>query len=417
MMINRFKNNSDRRNFSINLAEGALFMAGASFVAPHTVLPALITRLGGNNLVIGVLIVITWVGLYLPQIFAARYAQRQRWKKKWAIRWGIFQRINVLLIMCVLFIFGADHQLVTITLILVLFTAHQILMGIATPFWFDMFAKLTAPHLRGRLAGIRTAVAGIGALFGSFLISKLLIQFDFPYGYAIAFSITFILQFISILLQFYLVEEIPSNTIGTETISEYFASLKSVLKNNHEFRKFLCASIPLTLAVMPAGFFTVYGLRYFAADDSVVGTFTLMMVVGQGLGALINGFIADHFGNKVALISGASAMLFASLLGTLSSSIEIFYGVFLFMGMNLGSELMIRHNIAMEYAPAERRSTYIALMNMILSPFYVSGLLGGWISEAFGYNWLFGLAMGCSFIGILLMILIVNEPRSKVNAA
>jgi MFS family permease len=412
-MIGETEKKIERRNFGINLTEGALFLTGASFVAPQTVLPALLSRLGGSNLVMGALVVITWVGLYLPQIFAARYSQSQQWKKPWAIRWGLFQRINVLLVVFVLLFSGSEHPTLTIAFILFFFASHQVMMGISTPFWFDMFAKLTSSHLRGRLAGLKTAAAGIGALAGSFLLSKLLISFQFPFGYAVAFSITFFLQLISIIMQFGLIEEKPSLTVTSESFGDYFNQLKETIKINVDFRNFLFASIPLTLAVMPAGFFTVYGLHHFGANDSVVGTFTLMMVLGQGVGALMNGFMADRFGNKVALVSGASFMLFASFLGSISQSLEIFYGVFFLMGMNLGSELMIRHNIAMEYAPPEKRSTYIAMMNMILSPFYVSGLFGGWISEAFGYGWLFTIAMACSVIGIFLLIFRVTEPRKS----
>ncbi|MBI5476455.1 MAG: MFS transporter [Ignavibacteriales bacterium] len=394
------------------MTEGALFLTGASFVAPQTVLPALLSKLGGNNLVMGTVVVITWVGLYIPQVFAARFSQAQPWKKKWAIRWGIFQRLNVAAVVITLLFAGSADPNLIIFLILFFFASHQIMMGISTPFWFDMFAKLTASDLRGRLAGLKTAIAGIGAIAGSFLLSWLLTIFQFPLGYAVAFSVTFFLQLLSILMQFSLVEKVPSSIIKAESFREYFSQIKTTLLTDHNFRNFLTSSVPLTLAVMPAGFFTVYGLKTFGLTDASVGMFTMIMVLGQGTGALMNGFIGDHYGNKIALVSSASFMLFASFLGMISHSITIYYGVFFLMGMNLGSELMIRHNLAMEYAPIEKRATYIAIMNMILSPFYVSGLLAGWISEVWGYKLLFTIAIVFSIVGIISIFFRVTEPRS-----
>ena len=77
----------DRHNFRINIIEGVLYLAGASFLSAQTVLPALVSRLGGSNIAVGSVAVLLWVGLFLPQIFAARFVETRPWKKPWAI-WG-----------------------------------------------------------------------------------------------------------------------------------------------------------------------------------------------------------------------------------------------------------------------------------------------------------------------------------------
>ncbi len=74
---------------------------------------------------------------------------------------------------------------------------------------------------------------------------------------------------------------------------------------------------------------------------------------------------------------------------------------------------MSRYNIAVEYGPIEQRSTYIGLMNTILAPFYLIGLLGGWISDVFGYQTVFAIGIACSAIGIGLLVAKVDEPRSS----
>ena len=402
----------DRRNFLINLFEGALFIAGASFMSAQTVIPALINRLGGGNVAVGAIGVINWLGLYLPQLFAARYSQTKIMKKPWAIRIGFYQRMIIPFMILTIFLFGELHPLITIWLFLLFFTSYQMLTGLATPFWFDMFAKLTPVGKRGRLSGARSALAGAGGFLGAILLTWLFTIFRFPVNYALAFSLAFALQIISILFQYLLVEEFPSKVISKQTAGEYFRQLRDTVRGNHSYRIFIRTLIPLTLATMPVGFFTIYGMHFFKTGESIIGQFTLMMVAGQGIGALLNGFLADRFGNKVALISAASALGCASLLAVLSPSIEIFRFVFIFVGMNLGSELMIRHNLALEYSPVEQRSTYIGLMNAAVAPFYLSSLLGGWISDIFGYPVLFIAGGIFSLAGIILIIFRVHEPRS-----
>ena len=98
------------------------------------------------------------------------------------------------------------------------------------------------------------------------------------------------------------------------------------------------------------------------------------------------------------------------------SVLAVWFGlVFLLLGLNLGSELMTRYNLAIEYGPVEQRATYIGLMNTLLAPVYLSGFFAGWISDMFGYHSLFLIGLFCSLVGILLLITRVREPRTSLR--
>jgi MFS family permease len=406
-------NKYTKRNFTLNLFEGTLFITGSSLISAQTVLPALIYRLGGSNITVGVLGVVVWVGLFLPQIFAARYAQTQTWKKTWAIRLGLIQRFVLLLAGLAILLFGGYQPTLSLWLFLIFYAGYQILTGIATPFWFDMFAKLTPIGLRGRLLGIRIAFAGAGGFAGAFLLTWLFRSFGFPFNYSIAVACTFVLQFISILLQYKLVEDIPSVAFPKQSLTAYLHQVQNILTTNKPFEKFLTTSILLVLALMPSSFFTVYGLKKFHLDENILGQFTLMMVIGQGIGGLANGFIADHFGNKRALIVASATMLAASLIALIAPTAGWFIVSFALLGMTLGSELMIRQNLALEFSSIDQRSTYIGIMNTTLAPLYFVGILGGWIIDRVGFTSVFLFGSVCSVTGIVLLMLTVQEPRSE----
>jgi len=401
----------DRRNFFFNASEGVFFVIGSSLISSQTVFPALISKLGGDNTVVGAFGVIVWLGLLLPQIFAARYTQTLPWKKPWAVRFGAAQRFMILCIAAAIIFSRSFSVPVTLTIILSLFAVNQILTGITTPGWFDMYAKMTPAHRRGRLIGVRTAFAGIGAFGCGFALTWILARFGFPFNYGIAFAGAFLFQFTSILLQSRLVEEYSSKTLPRQPLTKYFKQLPGIVHNNRQFRSFLFASVFLIVATIPLNFFTVYGLKRFQGNESIVGQFTLAIVAGQFIGSLLIGFVADRFGNRQALLFASAAMALASVWALFASSLIVFELVFIFSGMNLGSESMIRSNLAIEYGPVEQRSTYIGLMNTLLAPFYALSLLAGWLIDKAGYGMVFGIGAASSVIGIFLLMTIVTEPR------
>jgi MFS family permease len=162
---------------------------------------------------------------------------------------------------------------------------------------------------------------------------------------------------------------------------------------------------------MPVGFFAVSALQRPGADESLVGQFTLAMVSIQVVSALATGLVADRYGNKIALIAASSAMLLASATAFFAPTAGWFVLVYMFVGIHAGSEVMVRYNIAIEFGPVEQRSTYVALTNTMIAPFYLAGIIGGVISELFGFRALFAVGMAFSLVGITILARGVRDPR------
>jgi len=393
------------------MTEGAFWISGGSFIASATVLPALILHLGGGNVAVGSLNVLVWVGILLPQTFAARYTQTLEWKKPWAFRYGAMQRAVIFLIGVIVLVGGASHPALTLALFFIFFALNQVLIGVSSPGWFDMYAKMTPLELRGRLTGIRSALAGAGSFACSFLLTFLLATFVFPYNYAIAFLIASAFQFTSLILLGRLVEDAPSKVVPLAPLRSYFVQLKGIFVQIIEFRKYVIACVLLTFATLPVGFMTVYAMQRFDAGEAFVGRFTILMVSGQIAGSVLNGFIADHRGNKLALLVASFSLLAASICAFFAPSLEWSYPAFFFLGIYLGSELMTRYNLAIEFCPVEQRSTYLGLMNTMMAPFFLVGIFGGWLANVAGYHAVFGAGILFSLIAITYLAVKVKEPR------
>jgi MFS family permease len=406
----------ERHNLIVNVAEGGVYISSTAFVSPQTVMPALLTRLGGSNVEIGLLNVLTYAGAYIPQLFAARYVEALPWKKRWSISFGTGQRMMVLLMGLLVLLFGGDPRGSVLWTFLLLFLLNYIIGGIATPGWFDLFAKLTAAKKRGRLVGIRNSLGGLGAFICGFVLTWLLATFAFPVNYAVGFFIAFLLQITSIVLQGRFIEKDPSPVLPRRSMVVFLREIPGLIKADREFGRFLVASAFLVVAMVPSGFFTVYALRDFPlkgypVDDVVVGHYTLAMVAIQVVGALVVGFVTDRYGNKLALLCTSGAMLLSSTWALLAPTPGWFTLVYIFFGITLGGEMLVRFNLAIEYCTPQLRSSYVGLMNTVLAPCYLAGLAGGIISDAVGYKGVFILGMLASVIGIYLLVVRVRDPR------
>jgi len=401
----------ERRNFSINVVEGALFIAGATFISVQTVLPAMVVELGGGNVAVGALGVIAWGGLFLPQLFSARYFESLPWKKPWAIRLGLIQRLVVGLIAFLLLLFGDSEPSVALVSFLALYALMQVVLGITTPGWFDLVAKVTPVVRRGRLAGYRSALAGIMGFGCSLVLTWILTEFEQPVKYSMVFGFAFLFMMISLWVQAGMVESVPSPVTERRRVKEFLSEVPVVLRQNDSFRNFIIAMAFLVLATISITFFSVFAIQRFGAPPSAVGEFTMMMVVAQVVSAPVMGLLADRFGNKTTLVVAASALFGSAVWALLAPTLEWFYLVFGLLGVNVSSETMARYNIAVEFAVERKRGVFLGLMNALLAPCYLVGLLGGWISDVVGYPAVFVTGASCSLVGMSIMILFVREPR------
>jgi MFS family permease len=382
----------------------------------QTVLPALVSRLGANNIAVGALAVILYVGVFLPQIFAARFVETLPWKKPWSVSFGLMQRLVVLVLAVVVWVFGGTRPDIALPLFLLFYTLNSVLAGIATPGWFDFYAKVTPLSKRGRLSGMRNSLGGAGGFLMGVVLTWLLATLSFPASYAIGLLLAFLLQMSSLVVQMKIVETTPSPIRQLRPMFSFLKEIPAVLRRNSDFRRFITANAVLIPAAIPVGFFTVYALGLPGSDESIVGKFTVAMVCIQVISALVTGLVADRYGNKVALVGASTAMLLASTTALLAPNADWFILVYMFVGIHVGSEIMIRYNLAIEFGPPEQRSMYVALTNTMLAPFYLSAIIAGAIIELFGFAALFGGALICSVVGIVMLIRFVRDPRFSATS-
>ena len=404
-----------RRNFVLNVLEGGTYISSNGFAAVQTVLPAVVLRLGGSNLEVGAVNVIGFSFLFLPQAFSARYAESSPWKKPGTLMFGFAQRCVMLAMGIVLFSFGGRSPSVALIALLALYALNQTFAGLTTPFWFDFIAKVTPTHWRGRLIGFRTSSGGAGSFVAGIMLTGILVSIPFPGSYALALVLASLLQLFSLGIQSRVVEATPSEVTPRATVSSYLKTLSEIVRHSRQFTLFIASMGFLILGSMAVPFFSAYAVRELHAEERMIGEYTTVMVVVQIGSALLMGIIADRFGNKRALVVAGLSLGCATLVALFASSPAAFFLVYLFLGINIGSEVMSRYNMTIDFGPERQRSTFVGLVNTILAPIYGAGIVGGVLCDLFGFHTVFMLSLVCTVVGVGTLAIFVHDPGIAIR--
>jgi len=408
-----FKNADVKRNFFLNVFDGAVFSFAMSFVSLQTVFPVLVKKVSGSDFAIGLVPVIWAAGFNFPQIFIANYVRKIGFKKPLMIKTALGQRLPWLLISILVFFFIEDmHPNVALIFLLASLGLAAIGGSLNLPGWFDLISKLTPVQLRGRLFAYRSVVGAVLGILGGVIVIIVLDSFSYPENYGLLFLTTFIVMMISYVFLFFIKEEKPNPPQQLFSQMEFYKRLFSILKREKNFRNFLVFDSLMMLANMSHAFFAVYAIEKFSLPESYAGTFTIVMMTSMIIGSLYFGYVADRYGHRINLIWASAFTGFASLVALFSPYVQLYYFVFVGASLNLTVLMVSRLTIIAEICSEDDRPTYVALTNMVTAPFILSGMFGGIIVNVLGFNTLFLIAAIISVVSLLWLILKVIEPRS-----
>ena len=168
-----------RWNFASFVLDGSCFSIGSAFLEPNTLLPALISSLTNNSVIIGLSSTIRNAGYLLPQLFVAGYAERLPYKKPFLRVNGWVNRLSVLLMALVAYFWAGRKPDLALAGLLFCISLFALTDGIGGVPWTDLLAKSMPATKRGRLLATMQFIGGMGAFLVGFLIRQVLAVVDF----------------------------------------------------------------------------------------------------------------------------------------------------------------------------------------------------------------------------------------------
>lgn len=409
-----------RWNFLVNLWDIIFIMLGISMISRETVMPVLISHLTDSKLAIGLIPAIFSLGSTLPQLLIANFSERLRYKKPFVmLMGGAGERGGYLLIGLAIWFFAESAPQVALVLFFVFLAYSAVSMGIGTPPWFDMIAKVIPTHRRGLWSGVGHGLGAFTAIAGAYFVGYVLEGYPYPQNFVILFMVGFAIMMVS-WVGLALTREPASTTVKARvSMVSYLSQLPALLRRDHNYARFLLSRTVAVFGTMASGFYMVYGIERFQVDGATVGFLTAVLVASQALLGLVWGLAADRLGHKLVLTGGAISLMLAALAAWMATGEWWLSVVFFLLGAGIAAELTSSLNITLEFCAPEDRPTYIGLTNTLLAPpLALAPIIGGWLATfTGGYSNLFLVAAACAGAGALLLMLWVREPRHYVRHA
>lgn len=407
-----------RWNFTVNLLDGAFFWFGQSFISAVTILPLFLSKVTTNPFWVALLAVLGQASWYLPQLLTAGAIERYARKKPFIVNLGLVtERLPVLLLPLAAGLALTNPQ-VALLIFFVAYAWYGMGAGAVAPAWSDMIAGCFPVNRRGWFFGLSSFIGvGLGAL-GAAFSSWLLTAYPFPLNFVYAFSIAagmILFSWCFIALTRETVRALPHRTEARP--ANQWHKVGQILRTDHNFRRFLLARLLTNLSGMGAGFLTISALERWAVADSTVGLFTAALLVGQTVGSLAAGLIADRQGHKRSLQLGLATWIMAYALAWLALEPSAYYLVFALIGCGSGITIVSGVLIPLEFSPPAHRPTYVGIANSATGIGYTVAPLVGGVIAAVNYPALFALSATLGCAALIMLSSTVREPRGTETLA
>ncbi|MCE7990287.1 MAG: MFS transporter, partial [Caldilinea sp. CFX5] len=376
-------------NFTFGLLDGAFFWFGASFISATTILPLFVSKLTTNPLIIALLPILGQATWYLPQLFVAGPTERLARKKPVVIRIGFLTERLPVYFMPVAALLSLQYPWLALALLLVAYGLHGLGAGFIAPAWSDMIARCFPVTRRGWFFGFTSFIGtGLGAI-GAFFSGWLLETYPFPTNFCYAFAITAVMTTLSWYFLAQMRESVQAPPPGAQQPSAIWPKVGRILQGDRNFRLFLAARLIGNLSTMATGFVTVVALQRWQVSDGVVGYFTIALLIGQTLGTLFAGLLADRTGHKQVFIYAYLTNMVTFWVAWQAPAPGWFFPVFWLMGMSMGMITVSSILSTMEFSLPAHRPTYIGIANTANGiGITIAPLLGGLLATI-SYDWLF----------------------------
>jgi len=394
-------------------ADYGLFMVALTFASQSTILPAFAAWLGAPNVLIGAIPAVMTLGWFLPSLFAAGHTETLTHKLPFLMKWTVWERVPFL-VMALLAFFSAERWPgLTLGLVLVMLLVITGVGGFLMPAWMDLIARALPTTIRGRFFALSNFVAGLVGFGASLVIAEVLARVPAPASYGICFLGATLCVGLSYVALAVVREQVAETAAAPVPLRDYLGRMPGLLRRDRNLTWFLAARAFGLTGAMASGFYTVYALRAWDAPASQAGVFTALMLLGQSIGTLTLGWVGDHAGHRLVLLTGMTAAAGATTVALLAPSLGAFGLVFVLFGLQVAAVNVSALNVLLEFSPtAEARPTYIGLGTTAMAPMaFAAPLVGGLLADAVGFRAMFLVSLAFAVAGLVMLATLVRDPR------
>ncbi len=410
----------------MGVLNGALFGFVDNVISPYLVLSVFVNRLGGSNLLVGLLPALYFGGWFLPQFLVSHRLARLSRKLIAYNLAAVIRLTSWSVLILATFLVGASDPGLLLTLFFLCFAAFCFAGGLGGASFMNIVAKTIPVERRGTFFGRRDFTGALLAIGGGYIVNLLLspeTPLSFPNNFGILFVISGVAAAVG-LGAFALVVE-PVDIPGPQplTFRRQLSSARRILYGDHIYRRYLLTRIALVAADIATPFYAIFATTVLHVPLDTVGIYIACTTGSILITNPILSRFSDRRGHRIVLLIAASGMplmpLIALAFGVLPAGPQLglpFALVFVVAGISRSAGNIAFPSYLLEIAPAEERPLYIGLTNTIVGVVTFLPLLGGLLLDLAGFDTILWLTVGISLLAWSLARGMV-EPRQLTAPA
>ncbi|MBS0362159.1 MAG: MFS transporter [Proteobacteria bacterium] len=394
-----------------------LGMTGFRLVNAPTFLPAYIHQVSGSNTIVGLALALQQFGGVVAPIFTGSQVEHRKKVMPAAMWMGGLGRVAILCIA----LSGWFLKGPALTTALLFFIGmFGLFMGAQRVVFSLLLSKVIPLSRRGRLQAWRSFTGSMIAAVLAWVAGKYFVGKNlFGNGYSTTFVFAFVLTSLGLsALQILLREPEPPTTRPQARFRDRLRDFPQLIAQDRSYGFFLLVQMLSSSARIATPFYILFVGRLMPLTGELIGTLTTILLVADMLSNLLWGNIGDRTGFRLVLLFAMVIWLAATVLLLEVHALPAIYLAFFGLGAAQAGYLMSTQTMILEFGAREDLPMRIAVSATAESITATAGpLIGGWMADLFGYNFVFGASVGMLAMALLILLGAVPEPRTARLAA
>jgi MFS family permease len=279
-----------------------------------------------------------------------------------------------------------------------------------------LLAKVIPISRRGRLQAWRNVTGGVVASGLAFMAGRYVIEKNlFGNGYATTFLLAFVLTSLGLTALRLLLLEPESPTIRTKaTVRERLKDFPAMIMGDRNFLFFLIVQLLAAAGRISAPFFILFAGQTIPLTGENIGLLSLAFLGADTATNLVWGYAGDKFGFRSTFI-GSLALWIASIVALLmADNLALVFLAYFGLGAAQGGWMMSASTMVLEFGLREDIAMRLAVLTTLEGVMSAAGpIIGGIVAASLGYPVLFGISIGFLATALVLLTVVVREPRRR----
>lgn len=376
----------------------ALFLALLKpFLDTDTIIPAMIIKAGGNEMLIGLATAILVGVSTMFQIFFGTIVAPSI-RKKTHLLFAIYLRVFAILgLGFILLFFNMINSWLALVLIFVFISIFAMAGAYGGVSYTDLIGKTIKKDKRKALFSIKNLIGAIAFFGAAFLVKYMLKLHDFPKNYAILYIIAAILLTIAS-LSFIFAKEKLSVPSSKKSFFQFLKLIPAELKKNPNLKYYLILINTLGLSITAFPFLVSFAKDVSGISDEKIGNFLMMKVAGMVSFSLLIYVLRNRINYKLMLIVSIILGTIIPIFALIFAKNEFIYATNFFIAGSLFAILNIaKEGIIIEISNEKNRAEYAGYIGAGSILTAILPLFSGFLISFLGYT--------AVFIGIAITVL------------